>query len=58
MTIAYILGFAVTILFFAQLEARMPEIGGYPISTYLLISAVWPVFWAHYIVSIIRELRG
>lgn len=58
MTIAYILGFAATILFFAQLEARFPEIGGYPIATYLLISAVWPVFWAHYVSEIIKGLRG
>ena len=57
MTIAYILGFAATILFFAQLEALKPEIGGYPISTYLLISAVWPLFWVHYFIRIIQDLR-
>lgn len=40
MTIAYILGFAETILFFAQLEAKCPDLADYPISTYVLISAV------------------
>lgn len=57
MTIAYILGFAETILFFAQLEAKCPDLADYPISTYVLISAVWPLFWIHVCHGVIKGMQ-